>query len=122
MIAAGACVCAAQSARQRNIRSYKTMNDANGMKPNVAPIYSRLGALESYSASKSALQNFVDDKSTHMASNGTMFVSEKTRRGVLPQMLEEILNTRHLLVRRTRFCFVVCLFFLSSFPLSYNWL
>ena len=29
-----------------------------------------------------------------MASNGTMFVSEKTRRGVLPQMLEEILNTR----------------------------
>ena len=31
------------------------MNDANGMKY-IFPIYSRLGALESYSASKSALQ------------------------------------------------------------------
>ena len=71
-----------------------SLNGSDGKNPGVSPIHTRLGALERYAAPEKTLRSFIDDKSAHMASNGTMFVAENTRRGILPQMLEEILNTR----------------------------
>jgi DNA polymerase zeta len=59
-----------------------------------ALISTRLGAMEQYIPPRAAIKQFIGDKSAHMSKNGSMFVSSNVRRGVLPDMLEEILNTR----------------------------
>ena len=55
----------------------------------------RLGAKRFYEPPvENGLRDFVNDPESHMARNGVMFVSSRNRRGILPDMLEELLNTR----------------------------